>query len=398
MISFKEAYQLVLEHNMSLHTHHVSITKAHQNVLAEAVYADRDFPPFHRATKDGIAIAYKAYQAGQRSFVIEGVAAAGNPQQELNQPEGCLEVMTGAMVPTNTDTIVMYEHLEIKDSIATIVKPVREGQNIHKQGSDEPKGSLVLQKGTIITPAEIGVLASVGKYKVLVYQKPKVAVISTGNELVDVHETPQPHQIRKSNSYSIVAALDQMGIMATQYHVVDEALSVKESLAQILENYDVLLLSGGVSKGKYDYIPGALESLGVTKLFHKVKQRPGKPFWFGTSNKHKATVFAFPGNPASTFANFHVYFVPWYHKSLGIPTTFFWVQLAEAIENDLPLTRFVRTRVSLNQHQLQAHFITENGSGDLTSLTKANGFVMLEPETTYSNEELVPFIPTKPIL
>lgn len=397
MISFEEAYQLVLKHTTQFTTVTVSLEKAHQYVLAEDVYADRDFPPFDRATKDGIAINYKAYQDGVRSFPIEGVAAAGNPQHFLKQPDACLEVMTGAILPSNTDTIVMYEHLDIANSVATIVKPIKKGQNIHKQGSDEPKGSLVLKKGIKITPAEIGVLASVGKSTVVVYKKPKVAVIATGNELVEVNETPLPHQIRKSNSYSLAAALDQMGITATQYHLVDEALEVKKALAQILENYDVLLLSGGVSKGKYDYVPEALERLGVKKCFHKVKQRPGKPFWFGTSNMHKASVFAFPGNPASTFANFHIYFVPWYQQCMGLVTPLPFVKLTDAVENNLPLMRFVRAKVSLQKHELQAHFIVENGSGDLTSLAKANGFVQLQPQTTYSRGELVPFIPTKPL-
>ncbi|WP_343486304.1 molybdopterin molybdotransferase MoeA [Allomuricauda sp. d1] len=395
MISFEEAYKIVLDSYMEFGTETVSLSDSHHRILAEAIYADRDFPPFDRVTKDGIAINFADYQNGVRAFEIQEVAAAGEAQKELKGSKSCIEVMTGAIVPKGTDTVIMYEHVTIKDSTAHLQKEIAKGQNIHYQGSDEPKGNLLLKKGTRITAAEIGVLASVGKATVSVKKMPKVAIISTGDELVDVEKTPKLHQIRKSNALSIAAALKVEGIESKKLHFNDLEEELMVGLQRALEDFDVLLLSGGVSKGKFDFLPQVLEDLGVTKLFHRVKQRPGKPFWFGKHIGMDCTIFAFPGNPGSTFANYHVYFLPWLLKSLGIPVDNHHVILNELFENKTGLTRFIRASSHLVDAQIKANLVMGNGSGDLTSLSQSNGFILLEPERAYEVGELVPFFPTK---
>ncbi|KPM33455.1 Molybdopterin biosynthesis protein MoeA [Croceitalea dokdonensis DOKDO 023] len=400
MITHQEALEKVLAHSQGFGTISISLEQANGCILAEQVMADRDFPPFDRVTKDGIAINFEAYHLGVRDVPIQEIAAAGSPQKTLLNATACIEVMTGAMLPKGTDTVIMYEHLNIKDGTASIIKEVKKGQNIHIKGSDEPKGSLVLAAGIKIGSAEIGVLASVGKAMVTVKKMPKACIVSTGDELVGVAEVPAPYQIRKSNSYTLQSALKEQGIPTNVVHINDDKANTVKQLKQLLLDYDVLLLSGGVSKGKYDYLPEAFDALGVKKVFHRVKQRPGKPFWFGRHETLATTIFAFPGNPASTFANYHIYFLPWLNQCTGLSTKQeIQVLLNNDFDNPTDLTRFARAKVSAVSGRLHAQLIAGNGSGDLTSLTKSNGLLRFEPQKNYGKGSQVPFIPTrKPFL
>ena len=396
MITFKEAFQKVLDHPLDLGVDAVSLMGSLNRVLAEDIYADRDFPPFDRATKDGIAIQFSDFVNNGQSFVVEGVAAAGEVQQVLKDKSNCLEVMTGAVVPENCDTVVMYEHITIVDGKVTINEKVKKGQNIHYQGSDEKAGALLLSKGKKITPAEIGVMATVGKATVKVMGNPKICTIATGNELVEVKDIPKPHQIRKSNMLTIEAALLNSKIEASSLHLLDEKEIIKKELKKALTENDVLLLSGGVSKGKFDFIPEVMESLGVQKVFHRVLQRPGKPFWFGIHPKLKTVIFSFPGNPVSTFANYHLYFLPWLQTSWGLPLENSYIKLSAAIKLTQPLTRFIQASTESKDGIFWATPVVENGSGDLTSLAKADGFINLEPrDEIYVVGEVVPFVKTR---
>ncbi|MCM4166284.1 Molybdopterin molybdenumtransferase [Arenibacter antarcticus] len=399
MISFKEAYGKVLDHKQDYGTEQIPLKIAMGRVLAEEVIADRDFPPFNRATKDGIAINYEAIVAGQTTFKLEGILPAGMAAKLLGNKEQAIEIMTGAVVPDNADAVVMYEHLVIENGWATLIKNPSKGQDIHIQGSDRKMGELVLQKNTRITASEIGILAAVGKSTLMVKKLPKTAIISTGNELVEVKEQPLPHQIRKSNIHTLFGALSQEGIVPGEYHLADDKEIIKKELATILNNYDVVLLSGGVSKGKYDYIPEVLEELGVEKVFHRVLQRPGKPFWFGVRPETGTIVFSFPGNPASTFANYQVYFKDWLRSSLGLPNPTISVILEEEIPIKGDLTQLLRVQLKLDNGQMLASQVKENGSGDLTSLALTDGFIVLDPEQEfYKAGESVPFVPTRQLL
>lgn len=396
MITFEEAYQKVLIHKQDYGTEEVALLEATGRVLAENIIADRDFPPFHRATKDGIAINYTAIKKGIKKFMIEAIVAAGSPITSLEHAHNCVEIMTGAVVPHNADTVIMYEHLTIKDGYAILEKDPNKGQEIHFQGSDELKGTIVLHKNNLITASEIGVLAAVGKAKVSVKKLPKITIISTGNELVDVQENPLPHQIRKSNIHSLYSALSEEHIVPELMHLNDEKEEIKKEVKKALLENDVLLLSGGVSKGKFDYIPEILEELGVEKIFHRVLQRPGKPFWFGFQKETATVIFSFPGNPASTFANYHLYFKDWLKSSLNLPIPKINVILDEAIPVFGTLTLFLRVKIKLENGRLIAGLVKENGSGDLTSLAHSDGFIRLDPrEVPYKIGDLVPFSPTR---
>jgi molybdopterin molybdotransferase len=396
MINFEEAYQKVMQHTLDLGVGGVGLMKCNGRTLAEDIMADRDFPPFNRATKDGIAINYSAIEKGVKRFKIEAVLSAGMPQTTLGDTANCVEIMTGAVIPQNADTVIMYEQVTIENGIATLSKEPTKGQDIHKKGSDVVAGSVLLTGGMRIGAAEIGVLASVGKSKVLVKRLPKVCVVSTGDELVDVDQVPLPHQIRKSNTLSLFAALQKEGIMAERLHLNDDRKVIEETLSNILKDYDVLLLSGGVSKGKFDFIPEVMKTLGVQKVFHRVAQRPGKPFWFGKQEEMKTMVFSFPGNPVSTFANYHIYFLPWLQKCLGLLQEEKEVLLEEPILIKPPLTRFIQVKTQVKKGVTWAKTIRENGSGDLTSLAYSDGFICLQPrEDDYEKGESVPFVATR---
>lgn len=398
MISFEEAMDLVLDSPISFGEEKVVLNKATGRVLAETIYADRDFPPFNRSTKDGIAINYSAIEKGISEFSIEGISPAGSIQNDLVNLEACIEIMTGAVIPKNADTVIMYEHIKIENNKARLLKSVKKGQNIHQKGSDETKGAIVLNTGLKIDAAEIGILASVGKAEIMVKKLPKICLVSTGDELVAVNEIPKPHQIRQSNSHTLKAALLQQNILADTIHIADHKNTIKIALQNAIKQYDVLLLSGGVSKGKYDYLPEVFTEIGIEKIFHKVKQRPGKPFWFGSHKASKTTIFAFPGNPASSFANYQVYFKAWLNKSLGLPAKEITVILNEAFENTTDLTRFIRAKATIDSGKLVVSLIHGNGSGDLTSLSKANGFVVFDPNSNNKVGAVVPFIQTRSML
>lgn len=376
MISVVKALETVLNSTQDFGTEEVPFLQSIGRVLKEDIKADRDFPPFNRVMMDGIAINFKSFKNGQKTFKIEGIQAAGGEQMNLENIENCLEVMTGAMLPKNTDTVIRYEDLNIKNGIATIlINEIKEQQNIHKKGKDKAKGTLLISKNTQISSAEIGVLATVGKAFVKVAKKPKVMIVSTGNELVGVDENPLAHQIRRSNVHTLVSLLDKLKISSETAHITDDKVALTIHIKRYLKTYDVLLFSGAVSKGKYDYLPEVLETLGVEKLFHKVAQRPGKPFFYGKTAM--CNVFAFPGNPVSTFVNCLVYFYPWFYKSVGLKLKKETFILGEDVTFKPNLTCFLQVRLENKFGHLVAFPIQGNGSGDLASLTIADGFLEL---------------------
>jgi molybdopterin molybdotransferase len=329
---------------------------------------------------DGIVIDFAAFKNGQRAFKIEGIQAAGSEQIVLQNTENCIEVMTGAVLPNNSNAVIRYEDVTIDNGVATInIAAVNDGQNIHKKGKDGKSGALLISENTLISAAEIGVLATVGKSFVKVAKQPKIMIVSTGDELVAVAKTPLAHQIRRSNVFTLVSLLERLQIPSETAHITDDKPILKSKIAAYLKVYDVLLFSGAVSKGKYDFLPEVFEELGVEKGFHTVAQRPGKPFWFGQTNT--CSIFGFPGNPISTFVNCLAYFYPWYYKSIGIETKEETVILGEDVNFKPNLVYFLQVKLVSEKGQLIAHPITGNGSGDLASLVKADAFIQLPSGT-----------------
>ena len=214
-----------------------------------------------------------------------------------------------------------------------------------------------------------------------------------------MEDHPLPYQIRKSNSYTLYASLYEEKIEPLLLHLSDDKDMIRQKLSYVIQEMDVLLLSGGVSKGKFDFIPKVLEELAVEKVFHGVLQRPGKPFWFGVNKDTNTVIFSFPGNPISTFANYHIYFRPWLQKSLGLPISKVEVFLEEAITISGSMTRFLGVKIRWVDGLLKAKLIRDNGSGDLTSLSRSDGFIKLTPrELPYAMDEKVTFLSTRTLI
>jgi molybdopterin molybdotransferase len=394
MITVTEATHFIQQTERLFPTEQVPLSQAQGRILRQELQADRDFPPFDRVAMDGIAIEFAAYQAGQRRFPIAGRQDAGMPQQRLTAKDTCLEIMTGAVLPQGTDTVIRYEDVQIAEGIAEIqVETVQQRQNIHARAKDRNSGDLLLGPGRCIGAAEIAVAATVGQESLQVSKRPHIAILSTGDELVPVGQVPLPHQIRQSNGHMVEAALLEMGLPATRLHLPDEPEIMRRKLAELLESQEVLILSGGVSMGKADFLPGILNELGVVQHFHKVRQRPGKPFWFGS--RGNTVVFALPGNPVSTFVNFHRYVRPWLWNCLGVESHSRPVaRLAEAVAFRPSLTYFLQVKLRYPQDgSLEAIPQQGHGSGDHANLLDGDGWVELPAERdTFEKGEAFPFL------
>jgi molybdopterin molybdotransferase len=263
--------------------------------------------------------------------------------------------------------------------------------NIHPKGQDAQKGDVVLSAGQVISPAEIALLASVGKSRISVKSFPMTALVSTGDELVEVNQEPAPHQIRRSNTRALKAAMKEIHWNASSFHLPDNKAAVNERLREILNNNEITILSGGVSKGKFDFIPDAMESLGVRKQFHEVSQRPGKPFWFGTRDDGKV-VFALPGNPVSTYVCFYRYILPWIFRQMEVKPKLEFARLGEDFSFTPDLTYFLQVRTKNDSGAVVAYPRPGGGSGDFANLTEVDGFLELPREKSeFKKGEVYPY-------
>lgn len=377
MIPVSQAQSIIRSVVRDFGTERITLSDALGRVLMEDWRADRPMPPYDRVTMDGIAVNYDI-AVTQEQLKVAGVVAAGDPQAALINPLHCLEVMTGAILPHGTDTVIRYEDVTILRDSAVVNVAYRKGQNVHQQGSDRQEGDLLVSRHTLLGAPEIGVGASIGKYEVIVSRLPKAIIISTGNELVEIHESPLPHQIRRGNVYRLQASLKEIGITAATDHIIDDMTMTQDRLSAHLVNYDLIILSGGVSKGKFDFLPGALEACGVEKLFHKIAQRPGKPLWFGT-HPNGATAFALPGNPISSFMCQVIYVLDWIQRCSGAEVSpQVKAQLSEDVSFRPELTYFMQVHVMTDKMgRLIATPRQGNGSGDLANLIEGSAFMQL---------------------
>ncbi len=382
MISVEEAEKIILSQVRDFGIESIPFETSLNRVLAEELIADRDMPPFNRATLDGIAINYESFKKEIRSFNIKATQAAGDTPVDIRNQDECIEIMTGAALPNTTDTVIGYEDLRIQNGSVTITSAsLNKGQGIHAKGKDKKINEVVATANQLITPVLINIAASIGRTNLLVKKLPKVAVISSGDELIEVDETPSPFQIRRSNNYMVKSALMQYNLYADTMHIPDDLAITKQKISDCLQRYDVVILSGGVSMGKFDYIPQVLKELSVQVLFHKVKQRPGKPFWFGV-HANGVVVFAFPGNPVSTFMCLHRYFLPWLKANIGLPSKqYIYAILHEDFTFKSSLQYFLQVKLSINEKgKLLATPMEGNNSGDYANLAGSDAFMELPLE------------------
>jgi len=351
--------------------------------LRENIYAERDQPPFDRVTMDGIAGDSESWRRGQRRLRIQAVQPAGAAPLKLEQKDGAIEVMTGAILPTGCDCVVPVEQIDVEDGFATlktgaVTTPYH---NVHRRAADSRQGALLLESGALLRAPEIAVAASAGMARVRVSSQPAVMVVSTGDELIEPGEPIADYQVRRSNAYAVAATLRQRGLVRIgDDHVVDDEEKLRVRLALHLTTHEVLVLSGGVSMGRFDLVPKVLQRLGVQEIFHHIAQRPGKPMWFGVGPRGQA-VFGLPGNPVSTLVCLIRYVIPAIAATMGARREpMERLALAAPVTFQAPLTYFLPVSIEHDDWgRPWAHPRQPNGSGDFLSLAGTDGFVELPP-------------------
>ena len=404
MISVDEARRLIDAHVSLMATKTINISTlttslvagAHDHILAESVVADRPLPPMDRVTMDGIALSLATYEKGITTYKITGCQRAGEQPLTLLRPETeCVEVMTGAILPIGCDAVIRYEDLDIKDFAATI-KPgtlVERYMNVHRKGSDASAGDSLIKAGTRLGPAEWAVAASVGRQNIKVIGKPRVAIVATGDEVLPVDATPRDFEIRGSNLYALSAAMGQRGFPVTSTaHLKDDITATHDKLSELLKGHDVIVTTGGVSKGKYDHLPAVLADLRVRKVFHEVSQRPGKPFWFGVGERGQL-VFGLPGNPVSVLVGFYAHVLPALIKMSGGTYQRRVARLAASLTFKPELTLFQPVTIATGEDGvLSALPKSHNTSGDYIRLSGTDGVIELPASAqSFAAGELFPF-------
>jgi molybdopterin molybdotransferase len=355
---------------------------AHGRVLRAELRADRDLPPYDRVTMDGYALRAAALAAGQRQFRIEATQAAGMRPFRLGPAgDACIEVSTGAVLPEGADSVVPYEDTQLDGLQVNLLPGMvwRAGQAVHRRGSDHRAGEVIVRAGTRITGREIAVAAAIGAAGLTVARAPKIAVVATGDELVEVGDAVAPHQVRRSNDHALRAALALAGYpWVERFHLRDMRHEIEHMLWHIIAEFDVVLVTGGVSKGKFDLLPAELAAQGVRKIFQGVAQRPGLPFWFGLNPEGKP-VFALPGNPVSAFTCLHRYVLPGLAHASGLsPEVPRLAALTAPVTFKPKLAYFLPVKLtSGDRGELLATPDPSNTSGDFAGLVGTDGFVEL---------------------
>lgn len=376
MIGFDEAYQLIQSFAKSGQKERVDLNAAYGRVLASAVKTDADMPPFDRSAMDGYAC--RKQDLDKKLKVIEEIPAGSSPEKEIVEGT-CAKIMTGAEIPFGADCVV-----KVEDSISLPDNRVEfavEGNvnNIRRKGEDLSKGDVLIETGTRLGSQHIGLLAMTGCVDPEVYCQPRVGVMSTGSELVGAEKLPSSSGIRNSNGPQLISQLQPLMVKSKDLGIVkDDKLSLREIIESNLNELDALLVSGGVSMGDYDFVPGVLSDLGFDIKLHKMKVRPGKPLLFAT--RGQKYVFGLPGNPVSTFVQFEVIIKPFILKLMGAKRLDgrIKMELGEDISvKSLPLRFFVPVRIESGLvFPLEYH-----GSGHLASYSKADGILEI-PENT----------------
>ncbi|MBI4165675.1 MAG: molybdopterin molybdotransferase MoeA [Acidobacteria bacterium] len=356
---------------------------ARGRVLAEDIAADRDYPPFHRSTRDGFAVRSPDLSSVPATLTSRGEVRAGEHFDGKLGPGECVAIMTGAPLPAGTDAVVMLEHARMAGSAVTIDRAVTARENVVEQGSEALKGAVVLRRGRRLGTGEIGLLASVGKARVQVFVPPQVAILPTGDEVVPVDRLPEWFQIRNSNALALAAQVSAAGGVPQILRIAPDS---RDALRRLIEEgleSDLLVLTGGVSKGKYDYVRNVMEELGAEFHIEGVAIRPGKPLVFGRL-KGK-WFFGLPGNPVSTFVTFEVFARPAMALLAGAEfeePIFLRARLAESFRQKLGLTVFVPARVETRDSDPIVKPVGWQGSGDLVGVAAANCFLVIHPEQT----------------
>lgn len=381
MISVRDALATILETVSPLAGERVGLLQAAGRVLAEEVRSERDVPPFANSAMDGYAVRCEDLRGATPDHpvgltLVEVIQAGAVPTQAVT-PGTASKIMTGAIIPPGADTVVRVEDAEEEAGRVWIKRQESVGTHIRTSGEDIRRGHVVLAKGRVLRPADIGLLASVGRSLVLVHQRPRVAILSTGNELVEIDATPRPGQIVNSNAYSLAAAVREAGGEPVVLEIARDTLSdIRAALAEAVR-HDIVLSTGGVSVGEFDFVKTAMDEVGVRRLFWRVAQRPGKPLTFGLLRERP--YFGLPGNPVSALVCFYLYVRPALCRLAGHHKLFLPVVQAR-VGADIPkakdLTEFVRCRLVWKDGHYEALSTGSQSSGVLSSLSMGEGLLI----------------------
>lgn len=387
MISVQEAKKIIANSVSHLQTVILSLKDASGLVLAEDVYAAIDIPAFQQSSMDGYAFSFEGWKKHKRLKVV-GEIAAGSDKTFNLQPENAVRIFTGAAVPPGADTVIMQEKVKIENGELLIMdEALPQGASVRAKGSEIKAGALALEEASLLTAAAIGFLASIGINEVKVFPNPLVSIIITGNELQQPGQPLQYGQVYESNSFALLSVLKQLQINNIQLlHAADKPEEVTGTLKKALEQGDVVLLTGGISVGNYDFVLQAATECGVQKLFHNVRQRPGKPLYFGKiENK---LVFGLPGNPSSVLTCFYQYVIPALQKltKRQIELQTVKIPLANSFQKNTSLTHFLKGYYNGET----ATPLDAQESYRLSSFAKANCLIQIDEEKTSIKEgELV---------
>ena len=377
-------------------TERVPLDASPNRILAADAIADRDYPPFHRATRDGFAL--RAQDTPNRLKII-GESKAGTRFSGSLGPNEAVEIMTGAPVPEGADAVVMIEHVRLHpdDSTVSVDRTLAPNTNIAHAGSEAKTGDIILPRGTRIDYTAVAWLATIGSTSVFVYQRPRVAIIATGDEIVELGTPPGPDQIRNSNAHTLAAQVRRAGGEPTILPIAQDTLEATQSLIEEGLKYDLLLLSGGVSAGKYDVVEPALKALGAHFYFDHVDIQPGKPLVFGRvlGNTGNTFFFGLPGNPASTMVTFELFAraaLDLLSGATGInaaPLPLTLARLTRAFTHKPGLTRFLPAILSCTE----VTPVNWQGSGDVPSICRANAFLVADAsQSEYAAGDLIPVL------
>jgi molybdopterin molybdotransferase len=391
--SFDEALEIVLGKASGVGrdaTQEESLLDCGNRVLAEVVVADRDQPPFDRSARDGFAVKTKEALGGVELAVI-GQVRAGEMWSGKDLEHGtAIEIMTGAPVPAGADAVVMVEHVERPAGPADVIRlagAMQSGENIVPRGSEAGVGERVLAVGTVIEGAEIALAAACGYSSLTVFRKPTVAIVATGDELVELDVVPELQQIRNSNSYGLAALVDRAGGAAVRLRIAPDRRDELENIIKTARGYDLMLLSGGVSMGKYDLVEEVLASRGAEFFFTGVRMQPGKPLVFGrlpADGEFPARFFfGLPGNPVSAQVTFHCFVAPMLRAMCGAGVhapNFAQATLGEDVAGKAGVMRVLPARLTADRVRPEVRLVRWQGSGDLAANARANCYAVLPPE------------------
>lgn len=372
MVKFEEALDIILRSAHPLEVEKVDLQIAEGRILAEDVRADMNMPPFNKSAVDGYAC--RREDLSNILEVIDILPAGKNPTKKIGKNQ-CMKIMTGGIVPEGADTVIMVEETEIVDQGHIRFKGIDTSSNICLMGEDVKEGSVVLRIGTLIRPQEVSVLAMFGYHQPNVYCQPRIGILTTGDELVEPDKTPSIAQIRNTNASQLIAQLSRLKLPAEYYGIVkDQPDDLKKVLLKAFEKNHVIIITGGVSAGEYDYVPEVLKDIGVSILFKNIAIQPGRPTLFGTSGQKY--LFGLPGNPVSSFIQFELLIKPFLYHLMGHsfnPPTYSLSMAATYQRKKANRKSIIPVRIESGH----VFLLEYHGSAHISAFCHANGFVIL---------------------